>query len=125
MPSQKEIELYETIRPKIESIRNTIKDLSNKKPDVTLNSFKVKRVNLLLEQANGLLKDLKPYEDFSKFDEDDLPTYSDVLMILNLYVKSFEKYWQDNSETVISSKLMSDRAPQFLQTRWSCFRILS
>lgn len=99
MPSQKEIELYETIRPKIESIRNTIKDLSNKKPDVTLNSFKVKRVNLLLEQANGLLKDLKPYEDFSKFDEDDLPTYSDVLMILNLYVKSFEKYWQDNSET--------------------------
>ena len=99
MPSQKEIELYETIRPKIESIRNTIKDLSNKKPDVTLNSFKVKRVNLLLEQANGLLKDLKPYEDFSKFDEDDLPTYSDVLMILKLYVKSFEKYWQDNSET--------------------------
>lgn len=99
MPSQKEIELYETIRPKIESIRNTIKDLSNKKPDATLNSFKVKRVNLLLEQANGLLKDLKPYEDFSKFDEDDLPTYSDVLMILNLYVKSFEKYWQDNSET--------------------------
>ena len=99
MPSQKEIELYETIRPKIESIRNTIKDLSNKKPDVTLNSFKVKRVNLLLEQANCLLKDLKPYEDFSKFDEDDLPTYSDVLMILNLYVKSFEKYWQDNSET--------------------------
>ena len=99
MPSQKGIELYETIRPKIESIRNTIKDLSNKKPDVTLNSFKVKRVNLLLEQANGLLKDLKPYEDFSKFDEDDLPTYSDVLMILNLYVKSFEKYWQDNSET--------------------------
>lgn len=99
MPSQKEIELYETIRPKIESIRNTIKDLSNKKPDVTLNSFKVKRVNILLEQANGLLKDLKPYEDFSKFDEDDLPTYSDVLMILNLYVKSFEKYWQDNSET--------------------------
>lgn len=99
MPSQKEIELYETIRPKIESIRNTIKDLSNKKPDVTLNSFKVKRVNLLLEQANGLLKDLKPYEDFPKFDEDDLPTYSDVLMILNLYVKSFEKYWQDNSET--------------------------
>ena len=99
MPSQKEIELYETIRPKIESIRNTIKDLSNKKPDVTLNSFKVKRVNLLLEQANGLLKDLKPYEDFSKFDEDDLPTYSDMLMILNLYVKSFEKYWQDNSET--------------------------
>lgn len=99
MPSQKEIELYGTIRPKIESIRNTIKDLSNKKPDITLNNFKVKRVNLLLEQANGLLKDLKPYEDFSTFDEDDLPTYSDVLMMLNLYVKSFEKYWQDNSET--------------------------
>ena len=99
MPSQKEIELYGIIRPKIESIRNTIKDLSNKKPDVTLNSFKVKRVNLLLEQANDLLKDLKPYEDFSTFDEDDLPTYSDVLMILNLYVESFEKYWQDNSET--------------------------
>ena len=99
MPSQKEIELYETLQPKVASIRDTIKDLSNKKPDSTLNSFKVKRVNLLLEQANTLLKALKPYEDFTTFDEDDLPTNSDVLMILNLYIESFEKYWQDNSET--------------------------
>lgn len=97
MPTQKEIDIYEELKPKITSVRDTIKGLSSKKPDEILNLFKVKRINLLLEQANTLLKELKPYYDFETFTEDLLPSNSDVLMILELYLEAFKRYWINNS----------------------------
>lgn len=60
MPTQKEIDIYEELKPKIASIRDTIKALSAKKPDELLNIFKIRRINILMEQANALLKDVKP-----------------------------------------------------------------
>ena len=33
MPTQEEIDIYEELRPKIASVRDTIKALSSKKPD--------------------------------------------------------------------------------------------
>lgn len=97
MPTQKEIDIYEELKPKITSVRDTIKGLSSKKPDEMLNLFKVKRINLLLEQANTLLKEFKPYDDFETFTEELLPSNSDVLMILELYLEAFKRYWINNS----------------------------
>lgn len=48
--------------------------------------MKLKYVNKTLEAANDVLGDDKPYDDFEKFSEEDLPTNSDVLMILSLYL---------------------------------------
>lgn len=97
MPTQKEIDIYEELKPKIASIRDTIKALSAKKPDELLNRFKIRRINILMEQANALLKDVKPYKDFDTFKEDELPSNSDVLMILELYLEAFKRYWINNS----------------------------
>lgn len=60
--------------------------LSGKKPNDPINVFKLKYVNKTLEAANDVLGDDKPYDDFEKFSEADLPTNSDVLMILSLYL---------------------------------------
>lgn len=60
--------------------------LSGKKPNDPINVFKLKYVNKTLETANDVLGDDKPYDDFEKFSEEDLPTNSDVLMILSLYL---------------------------------------
>lgn len=60
--------------------------LSGKKPNDPINVFKLKYVNKTLEAANDVLDDDKPYDDFEKFSEEDLPTNSDVLMILSLYL---------------------------------------
>lgn len=60
--------------------------LSGKKPNDPINVFKLKYVNKTLEAANDVLGDDKPYDDFEKFSEEDLPTNSDVLMILSLYL---------------------------------------
>lgn len=97
MPTQKEIDIYDELKPKIVSVRDTIKGLSSKKPDETLNSFKVKRINILLEKANTLLGELKPYDDFDTFSEDLLPSNSDALMILELYLGAFNRYWHNNT----------------------------
>lgn len=60
--------------------------LSGKKPNNPINVFKLKYINKTLEAANDVLGDDKPYDDFEKFSEEDLPTNSDVLMILSLYL---------------------------------------
>ena len=91
MPTQKEIDIYEELKPKIASVRDTIKALSAK------NIYKIRRINILMEQANALLKDVKPYKDFDTFKEDELPSNSDVLMILELYLEAFKRYWINNS----------------------------
>lgn len=48
MPTQEEIDIYEELRPKIASVRDTIKALSSKKPDEALNLFKIRRINILI-----------------------------------------------------------------------------
>ena len=49
-------------------------------------------MNLSLKAANDLLKEEKPYEDFETFEEDNLPTNSDVLMMLSLYLDRLASY---------------------------------
>ena len=43
-------------------------------------------VNQSIKEANELLKEGKPYSEFESFEEEDLPTNSDVLMMLSLYL---------------------------------------
>lgn len=62
--------------------------LSKQKPNDAVNSFKLRFVNSLLEQANQELRDeYRPFSDFSVFDPDSLPTNSDVLLMLSQYIK--------------------------------------
>ena len=61
-------------------------ELSKKKPDGPLNKFKLQRVNQLLELANTYFESNdRPFQDFTIFSDDQLPTNSDVRMILSQY----------------------------------------
>lgn len=71
--------------------------LSKKKPDGSLNKFKIKFINELLTKANKLLgKKYLPFEDFSVFDDSSLPSASDVVMVLSQYLKVMDKYRFDH-----------------------------
>ena len=49
-----------------------------------MNKFKLKIVNNLLTIANKILtKKYMPFDNFELFDEDDLPTNSDVVVIIS------------------------------------------
>ena len=72
----------------VRTLKFEFKDLSSKKPNDQVNTFKLKYVNQAIVAANEVLKDDKPYPDFEQFNEKDLPTNSDVLMMLSLYLNA-------------------------------------
>ena len=76
----------ESVSSIIRTLKFEFRELSSKKPNDQVNTFKLKYVNQAIEAANEVLQDNKPYADFDKFSEEDLPTNSDVLMMLSLYL---------------------------------------
>src|SRR5271156_2057680 len=74
-----------------------VSELSNKKPNDGLNKFKLKLVNVLLERMNKVLGSQKPFTDFETFDEDDLPTNSDVVVMLSQYAAAIFQFRLENT----------------------------
>lgn len=97
MMKKEEVERFEELYSKLVSIKNDIALLSSKKPGEQLNKFKIKYVNDVLVKVNELIGKDKPYDDFELFDEVDLPTNSDALMIVNLYLNGMHRFKIHNS----------------------------
>jgi len=73
--------------------------LSKKNPNDAVNRFKLNFINQTLKEANELLgRKYKPYADFDVFKEDEIPTTSDVVMILGLYMSALERLKSANIE---------------------------
>jgi hypothetical protein len=79
---------FEKASKQMASLSHEIGELSKKKPDGPINKFKLGVINKLLGDVNPFLGDQKPFPDFTLFDEDSLPTNSDVKLILSLYMSS-------------------------------------
>jgi len=111
--TKKEVESFLKLQPQAQSAYEEISILSKKKPDDPVNKFKLKFINDMLSIANELLGDsLKPFpESFELFDDDDLPTNSDVVFMLVHYLECLEKlrcqnvmYWNYEYYWIINSK---------------------
>ncbi len=90
---------FEKAEDQINGMYDEISILSKKKPDGPINKFKLKLINRLLKQANDLIGEhYLPFDDFSEFDEDDIPSASDVVLILSQYLKSMDKYRYDHTQ---------------------------
>ncbi len=97
MEKQSDIDKFEKVEAQLNALHKELGVLSKKKPDDGINPFKLKLVNSVLEKANELLeKKYKPFPDFELFDMDDIPTNSDVVMILAQYLNCMEKLRSDN-----------------------------
>ena len=94
---KEDIEKYEELWSKLVSIKNDVALLSSKKPSDQLNKFKIKYINDVLSKVNTLIGEDKPYDDFDVFDEVALPTNSDALMIINLYLNGMGRFRKHNS----------------------------
>lgn len=92
-----QISSFEKIQIQLESLHDELSQLSKKSSNDALNKFKLKFVNKTIVQANEILgKNYIPYDDFELFDEETLPTNSDVTMILGQYLNCMEKLRADN-----------------------------
>lgn len=91
-------DLFDTCEEQVKGMYEEIGLLSKKKPDGPVNKFKLKLINQLLAKVNNLLSnEYSPFDDFSAFDEDDLPTTSDVVFILSQYLKGMNKFRYDHT----------------------------
>lgn len=92
-----EVKRFEKIQGQFEGLYNEICLLAKKNPNDAVNKFKLSFINKLLIEAHKVLdENQRPFDDFKNFDDDQLPTNSDVTMILEQYLNSFEQFRSDN-----------------------------
>ena len=95
--TKEDIELYKKVFTQISGLYKEIGLLSKKNPNDAVNAFKIRFINKNLEDANYLLKEDKPYQDFDFFGEDTFPTTSDVVMMLDQYISSLKRLKNRNT----------------------------
>jgi hypothetical protein len=95
--TENEITDFEKIQAQLESLHVEISALTKKSSNDALNKFKLGFANQIINEANTILGEKnKPFKDFYKFDDNDLPSNSDVAMMLGQYLNCMEKFRADN-----------------------------
>lgn len=86
-----EVGLFEKLKGQFDALYQELSTLAKKSPDGSVNTFKLALVNEKLRAANTLLTgEHRPFEQFEVFDEQSLPTSSDVAMVLGQYLSCME-----------------------------------
>ncbi len=94
---KKSIDHFKKIQSQIESLHKEIGLLAKKSPNDALNAFKLGFVNQSIIEAGAILGPAyKPFGDFDSFKDEELPSNSDVTMILGQYLVCMEKLRADN-----------------------------
>ncbi len=119
--TKEDVERFEKINGQLEGVYEEITSLSKKSPNDSVNKFKLRFINSILSEANSVLDAKhKPFNDFSSFDEDTLPTNSDVAFILAQYLSGMENKRTENikqqplnplSYWVIDGGVSSEKTP--------------
>jgi len=95
--TKQEVDTFEKVQSQLDGLHSEISALSKKSQNDALNKFKLKFVNQILKNANTLLGEkYKPFNNFDLFTEEEMPTTSDVAMMLTQYLSCFEKLRADN-----------------------------
>ena len=92
LPTEKNIEDYNLLKDMLRAQRHEFNLLSNKKSDGQLNKMKIKMVNRVLEPLNELLKNEPSYKFLDILNEDDMPTNSDVVLIISQYEGALQNF---------------------------------
>jgi hypothetical protein len=97
MDKKEDVPEFEKLEQQLHSFLAEVSELSKKRPNDPLNKFKLKFINATLSKLNSLLKDDRPFADFEQFDVDDLPSNSDVVVILSQYSAAVHRFRLDNT----------------------------
>ena len=97
MKTNDDVERLEKLICQLQGPHSEISQLSKKSPNDGLRLFKLKLVNKVLQSGNEVLEEhYIPFDDFRQFEEDDLPTNSDVAIILAQYMEQAERFRSDH-----------------------------
>lgn len=97
MKTREDVEALERLIGQLQGLHNEISQLAKKAPNDAVNTFKLKLTNKVIETGNTVLGEgYRPFVEFEEFDVDDVPTNSDVTLILSQYMEQAERYRSDN-----------------------------
>ncbi len=122
MKDANEVQDFERLEQQLHAMLTEMGELSKKKANDGINKFKLKLINALLDHLNTILESHKPFQDFDKFDENDLPTNSDVVIMLSQYtaamflVRSENTAWSGQKWVWLVKGKVSDIATGSPQT---------
>jgi len=88
--TQEAVNQYELLLPLLKASYKEMQELSKKKPDSPLNTFKVKSINRILQPIKELLKEEETYPFLDVLDLDDVPSNSDVVLTLSQYIQGMD-----------------------------------
>jgi hypothetical protein len=116
---------FDKLFEQIESVYLELGKLSHKNPDGVINPFKLKIINGLIANANLYFQeDNLPINGFTSFDEDQIPSNSDVVFIFSQYLNKLDFFKFQNTEFSLGScywilegkeKSIQTRPPKYLK----------
>lgn len=92
IPTNKDIRDYNLLIDMLKSQRKEFDLLSKKKADGQLNPMKIKMANRVLEPLKELFKNEESYKFLDILDEDEIPTNSDVVLIISQYETAITEF---------------------------------
>lgn len=92
-----DIESLEKLIGQLQGLHSEITILAKKSPNDAVNEFKIGLINRVIKTGNKVLgPKYRPFDHFQGFDTDDLPSNSDVALVLAQYMEEAERYRADN-----------------------------
>lgn len=114
LPTEKNIEDYGLLKNMLHSQEKEFDLLSKKKADGQLNPMKIKMVNRVLEPLKELFKQEQSHNFLDTLNEDEMPKYSDVVLIISQYETAIREF---RSKYHIGDKYQRDTFGHII-TRW-------
>ncbi len=94
---REDVDQFEKMNAQVQGIHDEVGKMAKKSPNDAVNKFKLALINKVLATANAVLgEEYRPFDSFESFDEDELPSNSDVTFILAQYLNCLEKLRADN-----------------------------
>ncbi|MFL5352284.1 hypothetical protein [Archangium sp.] len=92
-----DVDKFEKLKAQLDGLYQEMSLLARKSPNDAVNEFKIKLVNATLVGCNALFgSQYRPYPEFEAFSTDDMPSNSDVTVILSQYIECAEKFRADS-----------------------------
>ena len=123
LPTEKNIEDYKLLKDMLHSQKKEFDLLSKKKVDGQLNPMKIKMVNRVLEPLKELCKQEQSHKFLDTLNEDEMPTYSDVVLIISQYETAMiefrskyyirDKYQRDTYGDMIARWMTQEYPPDY------------
>ncbi|GJM16891.1 MAG: hypothetical protein DHS20C13_22180 [Thermodesulfobacteriota bacterium] len=121
LPSEKEVKQYFVLMAMLAAQKKELDLLSRKKPDEALNPRKVMMVNRVLKPLNEIMKHEPSYPFLDVLDDSELPTNSDVVLIISQYEKAIYqfrgKYFVKDEYLRISRWMTIELPPDYYKDR--------